>query len=73
MGKKYKDREKHFDNLIDNSREKEGIFMNSWFYWIAIIAFLIFCCGPMLFMRRRRKRGHDTARKEDRKQPDDRG
>jgi len=58
----------------NNSREKEGIFMNtnSWFYWIAIIAFLIFCCGPMLFMRRRRKSGQDAAKKEGRSKPDDR-
>ncbi len=48
--------------------------MNSnWFSWIALIAFLIFCCGPMLFMRRHRKSGHGGARKEDGSKPDDHG
>ena len=31
---------------------------DSWL-WIALIAFLIFCCVPMLLMGRHSKRAHD--------------
>ena len=31
---------------------------DSWL-WIALIAFLIFCCVPMLLMRRHGNRAHD--------------
>lgn len=37
---------------------------NSWL-WIALIAFLVFCCLPMLFMGRHDKRSIDTHRKDD--------
>lgn len=37
---------------------------NSWL-WIAIIAFLIFCCLPMLFMGRRGKYPADETSKEE--------
>ena len=30
---------------------------DSWL-WIALIAFLVFCCGPMLLMGRHDKRSH---------------
>lgn len=39
---------------------------NSWL-WIAVIAFLIFCCIPMLLMGKRRSRSPDAAKEEDRK------
>jgi hypothetical protein len=38
---------------------------NSWL-WIALIAFLVFCCLPMLFMGRDRSRPHDAGKEEDR-------
>ena len=38
---------------------------NSWL-WIAIVAFLIFCCLPMLFMGRHDKRRHDAAMVDER-------
>ena len=38
---------------------------NSWL-WIALIAFLVFCCLSMLFMGRHRRRPQDSAKKEDR-------
>lgn len=37
---------------------------NSWL-WVALIAFLVFCCLPMFFMGRRRGRPHDGAAKEE--------
>lgn len=37
---------------------------NSWL-WIALIAFLVVCCLPMLFMGRHHKRSIDTHRKDD--------
>lgn len=37
---------------------------NSWL-WIALIAFLVFCCLPMLLGGRPRRRPHDTAKGED--------
>jgi hypothetical protein len=37
---------------------------NSWL-WIALIAFLVFCCGPMLFMGKRRSPPQDEAKEED--------
>lgn len=40
---------------------------NSWL-WIALVAFLIFCCIPMLFMRQRDSHSHDAPQgPEDRK------
>ena len=34
--------------------------------WVALIAFLIFCCVvPMLFMRKRGGRSQDAAKEED--------
>lgn len=39
---------------------------NSWL-WIALIAFLVFCCLPMLFMRKRDNRSDTAAKEEDRK------
>lgn len=36
---------------------------DSWL-WIALVAFLIFCCVPMLFMRRHDKRSHHNHRDE---------
>ena len=39
---------------------------NSWL-WIALIAFLIFCCIPMLFMRKRDSHSQDAPKGEDRK------
>ena len=41
---------------------------DSWL-WIALIAFLIFCCAPMLLMGRRDKRPHYKDRDEDVAQP----
>jgi cytochrome c-type biogenesis protein CcmH/NrfF len=37
----------------------------NWWLWIALIAFLIFCFLPMLFMRKRNSRSHDTPKGED--------
>lgn len=37
---------------------------NSWL-WIALVAFIIFCCLPMLFMRRHRRRSDESAKNED--------
>ena len=34
-----------------------------WWSWIALSAFLVFCCLPMLFMRRR-MRSHEAAKKD---------
>lgn len=36
----------------------------NWWLWIALIAFLVFCCLPM-FMGRRRGRPHDVVKGED--------
>lgn len=36
---------------------------NSWL-WIALIAFLVFSCLPMLFMGRHHRRPHDAAKEE---------
>ncbi len=38
---------------------------NLWL-WIALIAFLIFCCIPMLFMGSRRGHPKDTAKGKER-------
>lgn len=37
---------------------------NSWL-WIALVAFLIFCCLPMLFMGRHDKRSSHTRPTDD--------
>jgi len=61
-----------FGKPTTSAREKV-IFMNrNWFSWIAIIAFLLFCCGPMLFMRRHPKRGQGGVKKDDKSKSDDR-
>ena len=36
--------------------------MDAWL-WVAIIAFLVFCCLPMLFMGRRHKQSGDGGKK----------
>ncbi len=36
---------------------------NPWL-WIALIAFLVFCCLPMLFMKRRGRPSVDAEKKE---------
>jgi hypothetical protein len=36
----------------------------SWL-WIALIAFLVFCCIPMLFMGTGHSRQHDAAKESD--------
>ena len=36
---------------------------DSWL-WIALVAFLIFCCVPMLLMERHNKRAHHKDRDE---------
>lgn len=41
----------------------------NWWLWIALIAFLVFCCLPM-FMSRRHKRPHDAAKEDAAKQQD---
>lgn len=41
---------------------------DSWL-WIALIAFLIFCCMPMLLMGRHNKRPQDKDRDEEVRQP----
>ena len=41
---------------------------DSWL-WIALIAFLIFCCMPMLLMGRHDKRSNDKYRGDDVGQP----
>lgn len=38
----------------------------NWWLWIALIAFLVFCCLPMLFMGSRRRRPRTAAKEEDR-------
>jgi len=35
-----------------------------WWSWIALIAFLVFCCLPMLFMGRRGRLSHEAAKKD---------
>jgi len=49
----------------NHSSKKQGVFMdaNSWL-WIALIAFLVFCCGPMLSMGKRRRPLQDEAKEE---------
>lgn len=37
---------------------------NFWL-WIALIAFLVFCCLSMLFMGGHRRRQHDSVKEED--------
>ena len=37
---------------------------NTWI-WIALIAFLVFCCGPMLFMGRRHSKDSDRTNMSD--------
>lgn len=37
---------------------------NTWI-WIALIAFLVFCCGPMLFMGRRHSEDSDRKNMSD--------
>lgn len=47
---------------------------NSWL-WVALIAFLVFCCVPMLFMGRRRAKGetaHSDSEPQSRDLPDER-
>lgn len=39
----------------------------NWWLWIALIAFLVFCCLPMLFMGRHRRRS-PTAAQEDKRE-----
>ena len=41
---------------------------DSWL-WIALVAFLIFCCVPMLLMGRHDKRSHHKERDENVVQP----
>ena len=36
----------------------------NWWLWIALIAFVVFCCLPMLRGRRRRS-PHDAAKEEE--------
>lgn len=36
-----------------------------WWPWIAFIAFLIFCCLPMLFMGRRHARSRNAKKEEE--------
>lgn len=38
----------------------------NWWLWIALIAFLVFCCLPMLYMGRHRGRPRTAAKEEDR-------
>ena len=47
-------------------KTKKGNYMNTntWI-WIALIAFLVFCCGPMLFMGRRRSKDSDRKNVSD--------
>jgi hypothetical protein len=38
---------------------------DSWL-WVALIAFLVFCCVPMFFMGRRNKHSHPGGRSDGR-------
>lgn len=42
----------------------------NWWLWIALIAFLVFCCLPMLFMGRGRKPPHTAAKEDTAKEED---
>ena len=39
--------------------------------WVALIAFLVFCCLPMLFMARRDKHSERTNRSDPGNKPSD--
>lgn len=49
--------------------EKEGSMDADSWLWVALIAFLVFCCLPMVLMGRGKKQSNDSDRGEDVRQP----